>query len=103
VPSSYSPDDIEDALDYAFNSITPDDVNIIGTGEFSTDALKSGVKFVLEPNEEFYYLRNQQGAPVAKKDSKELLKFPIVDLIKDYKAYKENRLKNGNIEEFMSE
>jgi hypothetical protein len=58
---------------------------------------------VLEPNEEFYYLRNQQGAPVAKKDSKELLKFPIVDLIKDYKAYKENRLKNGNIEEFMSE
>ena len=107
VPSSYSPDDIEDALDYAFNSITPDDVNTIGTGEFSTDALKGGVKFVLGPNEEFYYLRNQQGAPVAKKDSKELLKFPIVDLIK---AYKENRLKNvqkrsqqGNIEEFMSE
>lgn len=85
VPLEYKPDDVEDALDLVMDSIKPEDINTIGTGEFSTAALKRGSRFVLSPDESYYYLKNQVGTPVLKKNSSEILKFPIIDILENLK------------------
>ena len=84
VPLDYEPEIIGNSLTRAMNAITKDDVNITGaTGEFSLNELKRTASFVLGPDNNYYYLKDQFGSPILKKGTNQILQFPIKDLLKD--------------------
>lgn len=85
VPQEYDVEVIGKSLTRALNAITKEDVNITGAGEFSTNELKRTSSFVLSPDNNYYYMRDQFGSPILKKDSSDILKFPIKELLEDNK------------------
>lgn len=89
IPNEYNIDTIEDALTNALENLNENDVNTIGTGQFSTAALKRQARFVLSSDEEYYYLKNQVGSPVLKRGTNEVLKFPITNIIQELKIKQE--------------
>ena len=88
VPVDYDAEIIGDSLTRAINGITKDDVNITGaTGEFSLNELKRTASFVLGPDNNYYYLRDQFGSPILRKGTRDILKFPITELQEDNKDF----------------
>jgi len=74
-------DALEDGLDNALDNITIEDIDITGTGASDIKEIQRNAKFILSPNQDYYYLKDKFNSPVLRKSDRQIFKLPVKDIL----------------------
>lgn len=91
IPTEYDVDIIEDGLEKVLDRLTVDDVTLEVSIDATIDSLRENGKFVLNSNEDGYFMLNEINQPVRDGSGLKLLNIPIADIVTFVKKGRKER------------